>query len=98
MSDGRSGGGGHLLGEQVGDGDGFAAGWTFASEPDFAHEGGALVTALFAEGACSAVVAFVDGDGTSGLGFGQTQDRSAGVAAASVGGGPAGVGAVLLAA
>src|SRR4051794_41163643 len=37
FGDGRSVGGDHLLGEQVGYGYGFPAGWAFASEADFAH-------------------------------------------------------------
>ena len=51
------------------------------------------MAALLAEGPLAAGVAFVDGDGSSGLGFGHDERCRLGVAPASVGGGPAGVGA-----
>ncbi len=58
-----------------------------------AHEFGTVVAPLFAEGAGAAVVAFVDGDRLAGSTGGDDDGRGAGVLAAAVGGGFAGVGA-----
>jgi hypothetical protein len=94
----RSAAGGHLLTEELFDGDWFIAGWTTAAKADAAHEGCARLAALFAEGPGSAAVTFVDGDRASGLGFGQDDGRPCGVTTPSVRGCSACTGAELLAA
>lgn len=90
-------GGDHLLGEELGDGDGLSAVGAFAAEADLAHERGAVGAALLADGAVGTAVAFVDGDGPSWPALRDPGHRPRGVASASVGGGAAGVGAELLA-
>ena len=57
-----------------------------------------MVAALLAEGARTAVLAFVDGDWASGLVFGDVDSGFGGVVSSPVGGGPAGVAAVGLSA
>jgi len=80
----------HLLVEEVGDGDGFVAVRAVSSEADAAHEGVALVAALFADGAGPAGVALVDGVRFARLGWRERDGREGGMAAATVGGGFAG--------
>jgi len=96
--DGRSADGDHLLVEKVGHGDGLVAVRACSSKPNATHPGVAGVAALFAESSVAAGVAFVDGDGPSGLGLGHDERRGTGVASAPVGGGSAGVGAEFAAA
>ncbi len=59
---------GAVFGDEVADRDGVVAVGAGAAVADAAHEGAAVVAALFADGSVAAGVAFVDGDGAPGAG------------------------------
>ena len=84
---------GHLLVEDLSNGDGFVARRAGAADPDALHEGGALVAALLAECSGPAVAALVDGDGPAGPVGGDDHGPFLSVSPAAVGGSSAGVGA-----